>query len=497
MERDRDTYQDEARQDDARRRSRAVDDRGGNARERYGNEEDEYSRQYRQAYGEQDLARRMRDDRAYNRPGYEPEVGRPGGREITHLDREPGQDRQRGQYGGERGPGMRADMRADRGDDWQGGFYGQGRRFSPGEGFGRQEEESYGPPMGQRFSQDERSGGQGQRSGRTGQYNPFSRPSTPPSPYDQGDIGSWYGGDTGMGDSGSSLERPRAGSQYSSGQYSGDPYSGGQYAGMPFGSGRQGQSGGSFRQGGEQFSHGPFTGRGPRNYQRSDERIREDICEALTQHGEIDASAMEVDVRQGVVTLRGVADSGRVRRLTEEIVEEITGVQDVENQLRVNQRTGYGDPYTERQRGSTQQDAGGQHGRQGSGQTPSSSGTQQTGLQTGGTPAYGVGVAETSGVSTRSGSGEPGLSAGAGPSQHGNPWQIRDTMEVVGSDGERVGSVKTVRGTDFQLDRPMGRDLYVPFSAVQTVDGDRVMLRCRTSEVDRQNWPQPSLTGGA
>jgi hypothetical protein len=99
-----------------------------------------------------------------------------------------------------------------------------------------------------------------------------------------------------------------------------------------------------------------------------------------------------------------------------------------------------------------------------------------------GAPAYGGGVASTS-------------SAGAGPSQHGNRWQIRETMDVVGSDGERVGTVKSVHGTDFHVDRPMGRDLFVPFSAVRTVDGERVMLDVRAKEVDDQHWPAPGLTG--
>jgi hypothetical protein len=50
---------------------------------------------------------------------------------------------------------------------------------------------------------------------------------------------------------------------------------------------------------------GPHAGRGPNGYTRSDDRIREDICDRLTQHGMIDASQIDVVVSNGQVTLRG------------------------------------------------------------------------------------------------------------------------------------------------------------------------------------------------
>jgi hypothetical protein len=223
--------------------------------------------------------------------------------------------------------------------------------------------------------------------------------------------------------------------------------------------------------------HGRFSGRGPRGYQRSDERIREDVCELLTHHGEIDASEMDVEVRSATVILRGSAESGRIRRLTEELVEGIPGVRDVHNELRVRQRTG-----SDRSSANPMVDSG-------------TFASDRGGLRESGVPAYGTGVASTSGVSSRTGPGEPGASAGAGPSQHGNRWQIRETMDVVGADGERIGTVKAVHGTDFHLDRPMKQDLFVPFSAVRTVDGERVMLDVRAHEVDDQRWPTPGLTG--
>ncbi|HEY1342642.1 MAG TPA: BON domain-containing protein, partial [Bryobacteraceae bacterium] len=54
---------------------------------------------------------------------------------------------------------------------------------------------------------------------------------------------------------------------------------------------------------------GGHTGRGPKNYRRNDERIREDVCVRLTDHPEIDASEIEVRVDDGEVTLSETVDS--------------------------------------------------------------------------------------------------------------------------------------------------------------------------------------------
>ena len=79
-----------------------------------------------------------------------------------------------------------------------------------------------------------------------------------------------------------------------------------------------------------------YAGRGPRGYRRPDERIREDVCEALTHHPEIDASGLEVRVADGEVTLEGTVDDRRAKRLAEDIAERCSGVHDVHNHLRVS-----------------------------------------------------------------------------------------------------------------------------------------------------------------
>jgi hypothetical protein len=80
---------------------------------------------------------------------------------------------------------------------------------------------------------------------------------------------------------------------------------------------------------------GPFAGRGPRGYRRSDQTIFEEVCERLTAHGYIDATEIDVDVRQGIVTLAGTARDRRQKRLAEETIENVAGVQDVQNGLRL------------------------------------------------------------------------------------------------------------------------------------------------------------------
>jgi hypothetical protein len=47
------------------------------------------------------------------------------------------------------------------------------------------------------------------------------------------------------------------------------------------------------RQRSRQQSMGPHAGRGPKGYQRSDERIKEDICDCLTRDPDVDASEIE------------------------------------------------------------------------------------------------------------------------------------------------------------------------------------------------------------
>lgn len=80
---------------------------------------------------------------------------------------------------------------------------------------------------------------------------------------------------------------------------------------------------------------GTFAGRGPKGYQRSEERIREDISDQLTEAPDVDASDITVEVSGGEVTLTGTISDRSQKRRAEEIVEGCSGVSDVINHLRV------------------------------------------------------------------------------------------------------------------------------------------------------------------
>lgn len=90
---------------------------------------------------------------------------------------------------------------------------------------------------------------------------------------------------------------------------------------------------------------GPYTGRGPRNYQRSDDRICDDVCEMLTRAGDLDAREIEVTVENGEVTLQGTVHSRRDKRLAEDIAEAALGVRDIHNRLRIEREGGAMSPY--------------------------------------------------------------------------------------------------------------------------------------------------------
>jgi hypothetical protein len=80
---------------------------------------------------------------------------------------------------------------------------------------------------------------------------------------------------------------------------------------------------------------GQYRGRGPKGYTRSSERILEDVAERLTDDPEVDASEIEVTVDGDVVILRGkVYDRGQ-KRAAEDVVETVSGVRDVRNELEV------------------------------------------------------------------------------------------------------------------------------------------------------------------
>jgi hypothetical protein len=75
--------------------------------------------------------------------------------------------------------------------------------------------------------------------------------------------------------------------------------------------------------------------RGPQGYQRSDERIREELCDLLTASPDIDASDLTVVVKNCEVTLEGSVDDRWTKRHAEDVAEGVSGVRQVHNRLQV------------------------------------------------------------------------------------------------------------------------------------------------------------------
>ncbi|REE91204.1 BON domain-containing protein [Cupriavidus plantarum] len=74
---------------------------------------------------------------------------------------------------------------------------------------------------------------------------------------------------------------------------------------------------------------------GPKNYVRSDDRLREAVCERLAHRDHLDVSEVSVDVQSGVVTLEGHVTDRRMKYEIEDIVDDTFGVSEVVNRLHV------------------------------------------------------------------------------------------------------------------------------------------------------------------
>jgi len=78
-----------------------------------------------------------------------------------------------------------------------------------------------------------------------------------------------------------------------------------------------------------------YRGKGPKSYTRSDDRIKEDINDKLSDDPFIDASDIDVTVSSGEVTLTGTVDHRSTKRRAEDLAEAVSGVKNVENRIRV------------------------------------------------------------------------------------------------------------------------------------------------------------------
>lgn len=72
---------------------------------------------------------------------------------------------------------------------------------------------------------------------------------------------------------------------------------------------------------------------------RPDARIREDVCEAMTHDGWLDATAIDVEVKNGQVTLTGLVVDREQKWRAEDHAEHALGVSSVVNRIRVQKDT--------------------------------------------------------------------------------------------------------------------------------------------------------------
>lgn len=246
---------------------------------------------------------------------------------------------------------------------WSGGAEQGGRDYDPRRGSGRDTDERDYRMQGREqgdwrarrgWGRDEERSFGGYGEGRGGQGS-----------YGGGGYGQGGYGQRGYGEGGYPSDQRSMG-----GQYGGETYGEGAYGSY----GRGGQdigygSGGAYRQGyggqdveqrqrgsradedddrgmmgraGERVrswfdrsGEGQHRGRGPKGYTRSDERIREDVHDRLTDDPWIDASDVEVQVQSCEVTLTGAVASREDKRRAEDLVENVSGVRHVQNNLRM------------------------------------------------------------------------------------------------------------------------------------------------------------------
>jgi hypothetical protein len=167
----------------------------------------------------------------------------------------------------------------------------------------------------------------------------------------------WFGGQRG-GDDGDRVYgrgmgatgRDQGWSPYSQGRQDDDEQSNRGYGPPQYGAQYGGfsdrfEGGGGRQRSGMQRN---FVGKGPKGYTKSDERISEQINERLSE-GYLDASEIEVQVNNGEVVLSGTVRERNDRRLAEDLIEDVSGVKDVENRIKVKRDDGDRD----RQRGES------------------------------------------------------------------------------------------------------------------------------------------------
>jgi hypothetical protein len=226
------------------------------------------------------------------------------------------------------------------------GSRGRGERFGSRDW---SDDEGYGDDFESQGFQGGRSGQGGWREDQ-GAYGNYGQGGRQGDPFrQQGQSGGGFFGRGQGGDYGQQRESGRQGwdrrqeygidrnEGYGSQQGYGSQRYGQGYGSERLGYGSEGYGSQGFGTQG-QGQRGRFTGRGPKGWQRSDESVLERVNETLEQHPDIDASEIEVTCARGEIVLRGTVDDRRAKRLAEDAVENLPGVKDVRNEIRVQER---------------------------------------------------------------------------------------------------------------------------------------------------------------
>ena len=179
----------------------------------------------------------------------------------------------------------------------------------------------------------------GRRAGASGQGN-YGQTGYGQGGYGQSGYGQGGYGQSGYGRGG--YGQGRSDYDESRGRYSQGTFGTERGWREPFGEGQQYPSreeyaGSSSESGYGGRGVGPHRGKGPKGYQRSDERIKELLCERLHEDPDIDPSEVTINVQGGKITLDGTVDSRHTKNAIEDIAEQF-GVQDVQNNLRVQRQ---------------------------------------------------------------------------------------------------------------------------------------------------------------
>jgi osmotically-inducible protein OsmY len=83
------------------------------------------------------------------------------------------------------------------------------------------------------------------------------------------------------------------------------------------------------------LEHGPAPGQGSERLQAHRRPHQEDVSDRLSDDGALDASNIEVSVTNGEVQLNGSVSSKWAKRRAEDCAENVSGVTNVQNNLRI------------------------------------------------------------------------------------------------------------------------------------------------------------------